>query len=387
MPLCLAKDTLRFEFPAIHQDAVLEIKFNQTLRVPDDGRRYPLPPSLWLFHLRAVDELRAASCPAAWHRRGGFAFPMWRSEACYISFHSPTEFPFAVKVAAGNVNALTGLPWSEDLDFNSGDYIEVPGQPWLDGFCVEKGVVRQFVAAPLGGGYTAEEQITGKAEHGGIQLLVCPMKAAVSEARVQAAQERERRAMLERHVTELEVFEWRQKHKHPFSPVAQVVRERRAMLERHHEERENLDRSHREGRRIPGRFYKYQKNTLQASSIDMGLGLGGRIRQEIWSPKEDPEVWDIDARSRCFVHLVDAAAWPSLTGHAAPMPPPLAADYAREGLPWFDYFDPEATPREGSGILANLKSVSAVGQTLGENPLPENEGFDPPEPVVLRGRQ
>lgn len=36
--------------------------------------------------------------------------------------------------------------------------------------------VRQFIAMPLGQGYTAEEQFTGKAEFGGIQIIVYPMK-------------------------------------------------------------------------------------------------------------------------------------------------------------------------------------------------------------------
>ena len=52
----------------------------------------------------------------------------------------------------------------------------VPEQPWLDGFCVAKDVIRQFVAMPLGSGYSVEEQITGKPEHGGLQIIVYPMK-------------------------------------------------------------------------------------------------------------------------------------------------------------------------------------------------------------------
>ena len=57
----------------------------------------------------------------------------------------------------------------------------VPGQPWLDGFCVEKGLIRQFVAMPLGEGFTAEEQLTGEAEHGGLQIAVYPMKRSIYE--------------------------------------------------------------------------------------------------------------------------------------------------------------------------------------------------------------
>ena len=44
------------------------------------------------------------------------------------------------------------------------NYVVVPGQPWLDGYCVEKGIIRQFVAMPLGQGYSVEEQLTGEPE-------------------------------------------------------------------------------------------------------------------------------------------------------------------------------------------------------------------------------
>ena len=55
-----------------------------------------------------------------------------------------------------------------DPDFQ--DYINPSTQLWLDGICTEPGIVRQFVAMPLGEGYTIEEQLTGSAEVGGIQL-------------------------------------------------------------------------------------------------------------------------------------------------------------------------------------------------------------------------
>ena len=57
--------------------------------------------------------------------------------------------------------------WSLHLNRDPQDYMVLPEQPWLDGYCVEKGVIRQFVAMPLGEGYSGEEQITGAAEHGG----------------------------------------------------------------------------------------------------------------------------------------------------------------------------------------------------------------------------
>ncbi|KIW90985.1 uncharacterized protein Z519_08768 [Cladophialophora bantiana CBS 173.52] len=51
-------------------------------------------------------------------------------------------------------------------------YVVVPGQNWLDGICVAPRVVRQFVAMPLGSGYTVEGQKTGKEKHGGLRIEI-----------------------------------------------------------------------------------------------------------------------------------------------------------------------------------------------------------------------
>jgi hypothetical protein len=101
---------------------------------------------------------------------------MYQSEAMWLNFTSPHGYPFAVKVGAGKIDAVTGEAWSDALTRMPQDYLSIPEQPWLDGFCVERGVIRQFVAMPLGSGYAAEEQLTREAEHGGIQLLVHPLK-------------------------------------------------------------------------------------------------------------------------------------------------------------------------------------------------------------------
>ena len=102
---------------------------------------------------------------------------MYQAEALWISFQA--SYPMAVKVAAGKINALTGYEWKNEISRSPQDYLVVPDQPWLDGFCVQQGMVRQFVAMPLGEGYTAEEQLTETAEHGGLQIVVYPVRAAV----------------------------------------------------------------------------------------------------------------------------------------------------------------------------------------------------------------
>ena len=52
----LKSDGLVFSFPEVHPDATLRVEFERTLRIPDDGRDYPLPPGLGNFPLRHVDD-------------------------------------------------------------------------------------------------------------------------------------------------------------------------------------------------------------------------------------------------------------------------------------------------------------------------------------------
>ena len=59
------------------------------------------------------------------------------------------------------------------------DYMVTPEQQWIDGFATEDGTIRQFVAVPMGDGYTVEAQITGEESTGGLQFVVTPqMKMA-----------------------------------------------------------------------------------------------------------------------------------------------------------------------------------------------------------------
>lgn len=180
--ITLENDRLVFRFAELHEDAVCSVEMQRTLRLSDDGRDHPLPPGLGRFPLRHLDDL-AARVPEAWRRRGGVVAPMYQSEAMWLRFETRGSdgwrakgYPFAIKIGTGKINALTGEPWVDRLNRDPQDYLVVPEQPWLDGYCVEKGVIRQFVAMPLGRGYTAEEQLTRAAEWGGLQIVAYPMK-------------------------------------------------------------------------------------------------------------------------------------------------------------------------------------------------------------------
>jgi hypothetical protein len=151
------------------------LTFQRTLRLPDDGREYPLPPGLGEFPIRRVEDF-ADRVPESWRGQGGVFFPMYQREALWLAFEAASWKPNAVKIGLGGINALTGDPWDETLRDDPQDYIVCPPQPWLDGIKVGDGQVRQFVAMPLGSGTTVESQLTGQELVGGLQIVVFEAK-------------------------------------------------------------------------------------------------------------------------------------------------------------------------------------------------------------------
>lgn len=153
----------------------LVVSFQRTLRIPDDGNTYPLPPGLGRFPLRRVAEY-ADRVPEAWRVRGGVFLPMYQREAMWLSFHASRRHPAALQVGVGKVDALTGEAWREELADDPQNYLVCPRQPWLDGIHAGEGFIRQFVAMPLGSGTTVEGQVTGEEAVGGLQLRAVPTR-------------------------------------------------------------------------------------------------------------------------------------------------------------------------------------------------------------------
>ena len=313
--ITLENDRLVFRFPEVHGDAACSIEFRRTLRIPDDGKDYPLPPGLSNFPLRHLDDF-ARRVPDDWLMRGGVILPMHQAEAMWILFGgdvypslSRPSLPCAVKIATGKICAVTGETWANHLNGNPQDYIVLPEQPWLDGYCVEKGVIRQFVAMPLGDGYSVEEQITGAAKHGGVQIVVYPMKKERYEALV---------------------------------------------------EEQRFDR------------FGCASFASGSSEWDMGLAPGGRMQQEIYDDPYGLDAWDQRHSSRCFVTIANSAVWTAVTGELPPTEPPTAKEYTERGLPWFDYYGGDAEAVEGAEKFTKLISVATTGKEKGERPLLEN---------------
>ena len=147
------------------------VTFERTLRIPDDGNTYPLPPGLGSFPVHHVADYKR-KVPSEWAKRGGVFIPMYQREALWMSLDGEYWKPVAVKVGIGKINAVSGEPWTQTILKRKQDYLVCPPQPWLDGINAGKGHIRQFVAMELGEGYTVEGQLTGKEEWGGIQIIV-----------------------------------------------------------------------------------------------------------------------------------------------------------------------------------------------------------------------
>lgn len=307
----LDNNELIFRFPKVHPNAMCTIDFQRTLRIPDDNRDYPLPPGLGSFPIAHVDDFDE-KLPATWHQHGGVFIPMYQSEALWINFSG--NYPCAVKIATGRINAVSGEQWINDLSDDPQDYVVIPSQKWLDGFNVSEGHIRQFVAMQLGDGCTAEEQITGSAEHGGIQIVVYPMK----------------------------------------------------------------EDSYREycGRQARYDMSLYKLRVASGVALDMGLAPGGLMRQEIHEDSYGLDAWDQGSGSRCFVHLTNSAVYQEITGHQPPHEPVTSRDYTEAGLPWFSYYS-DKKALSGADNLSGLTSVAAKMIEKGKGFLSDNDPVEP----------
>lgn len=306
--LTLKQNKLVFAFPDIHPDAVCTIDFQRTLRLPDDNKNYFLPPGLGAFPLWHTEDY-ADSTPPHWQKFGGVMLPMYQSEAMWIDFDSPNGYPFAVKIATGKINAITGEVWENALQDTPQDYLAVPEQPWLDGFHATDNMVRQFVAMPLGQGFSAEEQLTSKAEFGGIQIIVYPMKP-----------QRYQQKLAEEKV----------------------------------------------------RFSEANIQFSLSPTTEMGIAPGGRIKQEIYDDPYGLDAYETKVSNRCFVQIANSEQWQQITDSFPPTKPLSVNDYAKANLPWFDYYS-DAAVLPAENILSKLKGIASNWLDKTGKPMKDNE--------------
>ena len=270
------------------------VSFQRTLRVPDDGREYPLPPGLGPFPVCAVQDY-ADRVPREWLGDGGAFVPLYQREALWLGFDAADWKPNAVQVHVGRVNAVTGGPWQEGLRQAPQNYLVCPEQPWLDGINVGDRFVRQFVAVPLGSGYSIEAQLTGADAFGGLQVTVFEPRPG----------------------------------RFPDAPPA----------------------------RAPHGPLIMEAVSMPAGG--MGLGAGGRITQKLYPDPFGLEVWDPSNAGSVTVHLVNTEQYQAITGSDPPPSPIDAATYTAYGFPWFALYDEQRGHLPPSARLGDVESVGS----------------------------
>ncbi|MBM9509528.1 hypothetical protein [Actinacidiphila acididurans] len=313
---------VRITTSAVELPGGVVVRFMRTLRLPETGT-HPLPPGLGTFPLRRVQDY-PDRVPAQWLAHGGVLLPVYQREAMWLSFSAPR--PAALQVGAGKVCAVSGKPWSDRLSRDPQNYLVLPRQPWLDGINSGQGTIRQFVAVPLGLGATVEGQVSGEEVWGGVQLQVFEL-GEQALGRWQAAERERERAFLP-----------------PPEPMA----------------------SGAPGGPVPTAAAVPAPRLTRAAPA-MGLGAGGRMRQEVYRDERPLTDWRAEPSGRIFVHLATAPQWQDITGEPAPSSPVDRAAYTTAGLPWYDYYDADAADLPAADPLADVKPV---GDWLGDDQTP-----------------
>ncbi|MCA1565898.1 MAG: hypothetical protein LC803_09725 [Acidobacteria bacterium] len=287
----------------LHIGERFSVSFQRTLRLPDDGTNYPLPPGLGLFPLHRVEDFPDRATDFM-KERGGVFTPMHQQEALWLGFNAAEWKPNAVKVGVGQVNAISGDAWDDQLHGQPQDYIICPNQLWLDGINAGEGYIRQFVAMPLGLGYTVEAQITGREVWGGIQIIVFEPKLG----------------------------------RFPDTPP----------------EKPKVD------------FHTYAMMDVAAETGEpMGLGVGGRMTQKIYPDPYGIETWDQDHFGSVFVHIVNSEQYYNLTQRLPPPTPVSAGTYVEFGLPWFELYDEDESdipPPEKLSAVVSIEEKNVGGK-------------------------
>ena len=341
--IILSKDGKRLQI------SDLQIVFNKTLRIPQDGKKYPLPPSLGQFKLYRVEDYKDR-VPKKWLKDGGLFFPMLQKEAMWMEFEIDKResvcacerrcfkrIPKALKVATGMINSVSGKPWKDQLDQQNQDYLVIPDQKWLDGVNSGGTYINQFVAMPLGAGTSVEQQITGEDKFGGIQLLMYD-SVKTSQWSTKITQCPHKGFLYDVPRTLEGGVEFKQKK---FSMV-------------------------KEQEYAPFPEFPMYYKSRESSPQEMSLSVGGIMAQKIEKDIYGYDNWDQTKYARVFIHIVNSEMFKEITGMSPPYSEVSAEIYTQYGYPWFYYYDETIPSIPKSNILGKLKTISDIQGTTTE---------------------
>eukprot|EP00756_Hemistasia_phaeocysticola_P026484 Hpha_TRINITY_DN16066_c1_g1::TRINITY_DN16066_c1_g1_i1::g.119871::m.119871 len=363
------KGAVRMENDSVVFPGGTSVSFERTLRIPDDGKKHRLPPSFGSFPLTNVLQ-HWDKVPARWAKRGGVMLPMYQREALWLNFNS--QEPALIRVGAGRVNAISGKEWREELcppSQGKQDYCLLPQQAWLDGFCSGKDTVSQFVAMPLGGGHSVEEQLGYEAD-GGLQLTVLPLYryrdgvAFIDGRRIEG--EHLLQTPKDLGCGSGVTFEL------PPTQRPQTAVEFLKQMQEESEGRALILPAQYQDRRFKDCVSIQKESTLHLvlrlrgganflpEEEGMALAKGGKMKQAIVRDSEGAYKWvDQERAASAWVNILNAVMYKQVT--SKPMPPtPVAADeYSKQGGAWFE-LDDKDTGIKGSDVFARVKTTQTL---------------------------
>ncbi|KAI0534885.1 hypothetical protein GGR58DRAFT_33352 [Xylaria digitata] len=356
----------------------LAIEFKRTIRVPDNADDAKLPPSLGNFPLFKTRDF-ASKLPAHMNTQRGVFFPMYQREAMWIAFRA--DHPFMIKIYAGGVNVVSGEHNLETIETkmrrldllsenkNIQDYIVAPRQPWIDGFAVAPGVVRQFVAMPLGMGYSVEAQLTGQETVGGLQFEITPSlpkKRIISSHRLRQSYTLSGNSDGDYSVCVQTLTGKMIPIKCSSSDTIENLKEYVQDIEGIPPDQQRLMFDSKQLADEPTLSdYGVQKNDVLHLVLrlrgggwygPMGVAAGGKIDQVIYEDNNSPSIWATDSTITIPVHILTTTMFRDVTGQKPPPCPISAATYADASLPFFDL------PEEPSGISGAFDGVKSVNE-------------------------
>lgn len=352
LEICLDKVAGTEFFDEIRVGSFNRISFHRTLRIPEDGRDYPLPAGLGRFPIHRVEDY-AKKVPAKWLQDGGFFIPLYQREALFIQFQGAEWNPSIAKVCVGSINAISGDTYSSEILGHKQDYILIPNQKWLDGINSGNGTVRQFVAMPTGSGYSIESQLIDEDTIGGFQIQVTPAKEEIFK------------------VNNPELKEILKKIRHvQKGAVPQISMTFAATFALNERERKiyfsylNLEPPTIRFQPAAG----YEKGFIQDNNEDefsMSVAAGGSIKQNIIKDIYGSNTWDTRRSKLSTVRIVNSVAYQKITGEQPPTTPISKEDYQIHGIPWFSRYDEYSPKIKVSKFFTRIMGVSAIDKKRG----------------------
>jgi hypothetical protein len=428
---------IQFQFP----ENQTTITLKKTIQIANDGKEYELPPSTGNFSYYFNGTKRIVPMnhenEALWldFRNSNIHAP--------VAIKIMAGGINAVIGLKETENTYTQLRNNDDKGKGQNYLIvttlEESGQRWLDGFMTGDKTVRQFIAVALGQGKSVEEKLEGT-QRGGLQIIVVPTKQEIVDKRMADAREKQRQEEEAREKRRLENEEQIKKIETSIKEKEELLTQkrqdqssaeeitaleneikalRRKLPQKSHTimrsvaqkeivelELDGMDEDNMKGcdelqsmyamsEDLTNSSMDFHKASKKSSSFNilgsiknrianlkMGLGGGGKIKQEIVASSIPVDNFDPQKAQYMDLDLINLEQFATM--NRLPLPPrePTADEYTNAGGLWFELLSAEQAVKADS--QSRLVALEETGN-LSALPRTENTVTVPRHQVVSLG--